>query len=477
MTNSSNDQNRVQNSSGFAGTLRNIQLTDIIQMCCLAGTSLCIRVRQDDEHGTIYIQEGEVVHAQCGSLTGIDAFFTILGWQSGQFETMDAVAIDSPTIKEPCQFLLLEAAHQADELASARESESDGEPALLQEKLRVLIVDDSPIMARILTSMLTADPEIEVVGTAGNGEQALEKMKLLSPDLITMDVNMPVMGGSTALMHIMIGSPCPVLIMSNLGPSSYPTLLSFLNLGAVDFMSKPVKSSNIVEQQQRMVGRVHLAAKAHVSRFRRLQAPKLKPSDFMVVDEKITSKKIMIISAGTGGHLEIVRLITAMPQASETAVLSMLSMPPPFAPTLASFLNLRSRFDVKALGEAAALSPGRCYLGTNGTHLALSAAQDRIVLGKSSIQPDTANGESFEQLLINAAQLYNENVIVVLLSGAELGSMQGLNDVKAAGGTIVAPELSSCILPATIEPALSADLITDTFNLDNVRQMLERYCT
>ena len=477
MTNTSKDQNRTQNSSGFAGTLRNIQLTDIIQMCCLAGASLCVRVRQDDEHGTIYIQEGEVVHAQCGGSTGVEAFFTILGWQSGQFETMDAAAIDSPTIKEACQFLLMEAARQADELALAQQSEPVEEPEDPHEKLRILIVDDSPIMAKILTSMLAADPAIDVVGTAKNGEEALEKMKSLSPDLITMDVNMPVMGGSTALMHIMIGSPCPVLIMSNLGPSSYSTLLSFLNLGAVDFMSKPVKSSNIVEQQQRMVDRVHLAAKAHVDRFRRLQTPKLKPSEYVIVDENAAPRTVMIISAGPGGYLEVVSLITAMPQASETAALSMLSIPPPFAPTLASFLNLRSRFDVKELSGSATLCPGRCHLGTSGAHLEFGVMQGRIVLGNSSIPRENADEESYDHLLASAAQLYNDNVVVVLLSGAELGSMQGLKAVKEAGGKIVAPELDSCILPATIEPAKSSDLITDTFNLDNVREMLGRYCT
>jgi two-component system chemotaxis response regulator CheB len=477
MTNTPKDQNQVQNSSGFAGTLRNIQLTDIIQMCCLAGASLCVRVRQDDEQGTIYIQEGEVVHAQCGTSTGVEAFFTILGWQSGQFETMDAPAIESPTIKEACQFLLMEAARQADEQALARESEPVEEPEAPLEKLRVLIVDDSPIMAKILTSMLAADPAIDVAGTAKNGEEALEKMKSLSPDLITMDVNMPVMGGSTALMHIMIGSPCPVLIMSNLGPSSYSTLLSFLNLGAVDFMSKPVKSSNIVIQQQRIVNRVQLAAKAHVDRFRRLRTPKLKPSDFIIVDDSVPPSTVMIINAGSGGYLEIVSLITAMPNASETAALSMLSIPPPFAPTLASFLNLRSRFDVKAMSKGTTLSPGRCHLGTSGAQLELGIEEGRIVLREPSASSRMAEEESFDHLLISAAQLYNDKVVVVLLSGAELGSMQGLKAVHAAGGKIIAPELDSCILPATLEPAKSAGLITDTFNLDKVSEMLGRYCT
>jgi two-component system chemotaxis response regulator CheB len=476
MTNTSKDQNQVQNSSGFAGTLRNIQLTDIIQMCCLAGASLCVRVRQDEEQGTIYIQEGEVVHAQCGNLVGVEAFFTILGWQSGQFETMDAAAIDSPTIKEACQFLLMEAARQADEQAIEKASEPAQESQAPAELVKVLIVDDSPIMAKILTSMLAADPAIDVIGTAKNGEEALEMMKRLSPDLITMDVNMPVMSGSTALMHIMIGSPCPVLIMSNLGPSSYPTLLSFLNLGAVDFMSKPVNSSNIVVQQQRIVNRVHLAAKAHVKRFKRLRTPKLKPSDFIIVNEDSAPKRLMIINAGPGGYLEVLSLITAMPASSETAVVSMLSIPPPFAPTLASFLNLRSRFDVKTLAEESVLNVGRCYLGSSGPNLEFGMAQGRIVMQKPPLMEDGAELDPFNRLLASAAEIYHEHIVVVLLSGADLGSMQGLKAIKSAGGHIVAPEFESCILPATLEPAKSAGLLTDTFNLLDAPTMLERYC-
>ena len=123
MTPNSGENVQKQESSGFAGTLRNIQITDIIQMCCLAGASLSIRVTQDSDLGTIFIEDGEVVHAECGAMVGVEAFFTILGWPSGQFETMEAPAIDEPTIKEACQFLLMEAARQADEMAIL-ESES-----------------------------------------------------------------------------------------------------------------------------------------------------------------------------------------------------------------------------------------------------------------------------------------------------------------------------------------------------------------
>lgn len=478
-----NSDNNMQNddSSGFAGTLRNIQITDIIQMCCLAGASLSIRVTQDNDHGTIFIEDGEVVHAECGDLAGIDAFFTVLGWPSGQFETMEAPHIADPTIKEACQFLLMEAARQADETDSdTSEDEIDfGEDLELSdnEQLRILVVDDSPIMSKILISMLTADPKIEVVGTAKNGEDALKKIKNLSPDLITMDVNMPVMDGSTALKHIMIQSPCPVLIMSNLLPSSYGTLLSFLNLGAVDFMSKPVKSSNIVLQQQRIVERVHLAAKANMKRFHLLRRPKLKPSDFITVDENAACESLVIINSGTGGYLEMVNLITSLPEVADTGVLSLQSIPPRFAPTLSSFLNARSRFEVKPPSEEMVLNPGCCFVGTSGKNLDFGIEEGRLVLQESHDDQDHDDQEIIDQILSNAAALFQDRLVLVLLSGSNIGTMEGLKTVKSLGGTIIALDPQACMLPDSFIPAINEQLITELFHAQDIQEVLNRHCS
>ncbi len=474
MTNVSKDQTQEQNGSGFAGTLRNIQLNDIIQMCCLAGASLCVRVSQDQDQGMIYIQEGEVVHAECAQMAGVEAFFTILGWQSGQFETLDADAVDTPTIKEACQFLLMEAARRADELVQTQAQPEAEQEVVEAQKLRVLIVDDSPIMAKILNSMLEADPFIDVVGSAKNGEVALTMMEELSPDLITMDVNMPVMDGSTALKHIMIKSPCPVLIMSNLSPASYSTILTFLNLGAVDFMSKPVKNRNIIRQQQRMVDRVHLAATANVKRFQRLRHPKLKPSDLEQVNESIPCEKFVIVNSGAGGYLEIVNLITALPAASKASVLSLQSIPPPFAPMLAEYLNARSRFQVQSLIQSVPLCPGRCYIGASGAPLEMSIEGPVYRLQKSGVEEERDN---FDHLLSKAAELLHDRVVVVLLSGAELGTMEGLRKIKAAGGEILAPELSKCILPLALEPAADEALIKRMFDPAELVDILVHYCT
>lgn len=480
MTQNSEQNAQKQDSSGFAGTLRNIQITDIIQMCCLAGASLSIRVTQDNDHGTIYIEDGEVVHAKCGTSEGVEAFFTILGWPSGQFETMESPAIDKPTIKEACQFLLMEAARQADEIALAQtevEPEPEKEIELADERqIRVLIVDDSPIMCKILSSMLVADPSLDVVGTAKNGEDALKKMRSLSPDLITMDVNMPVMDGSTALKHIMIQSPCPVLIMSNLLPSSYDTLLSFLNLGAVDFMSKPVKSSNIVLQQQRMVERVHQAAKADMNRFHLLRCPKLNPAEFIQVDEKTCCETLLIICSGAGGFLEMVNMVTALPNVSGTGVLSLQSIPPPFAPTLSAFLDARSRFNVRPLQDQTVLNSGRCFIGTSGQHLMFGINAGQLVLQKQRADGIKDEQGSVDRVLTSAAELFQERVLVMLLSGGNIGTMEGLHAIKSAGGKILASDPGQCILPDSFMPAIDAGLIAEVFNTANLREVLTQHC-
>jgi two-component system chemotaxis response regulator CheB len=480
MIQASNSQAPEQGGTGFAGTLRNIQLTDIIQMCCLAGASICVRVRQDQQQGALYVQDGDIVHAECGMLSGVNAFFTILGWPSGQFETLDAPPITQPTIKEPYQFLLMEAARRADEQAQNKMHAPvtvEVETVAPAKRLRVLIVDDSAIMSKILTSMLVADTSIEVVGNAKNGEDALEKMKQLSPDLITMDVNMPVMDGSTALKHIMIESPCPVVIMSNLSPSSYATILSFLNLGAVDFMSKPVKNRNIIKQQQRMVERVHLAVSANIKRFQRLRLPKLTEADFVKVNPKLPCERLVIAVSGVGGFLEVMQMVSSLPTHPVASVLSMQSIPPQFAPPLSEYLNARSRFEVLALDSGAVLCPGRCYIGACGRSLEIGKVGTVSVLRDATSEGVDEVLNSLDQLLANAADLFGNKVIVFLLSGGEIATMDGLRKIKAAGGYIVAPQPDKCIMPKTISPVVDEGLVTELFDPKDMVHVLKRYCS
>jgi two-component system chemotaxis response regulator CheB len=463
--------------SGFVGTLHNIQLADIIQLCCLAGVSVCIRAENETKIGSIYIQNGKIVHAEYEKLAGVEAFFTILGWKNGKFETIDEIYAPQCTIKEPYQFLLMEAARLYDEQNQA-ESEGAFETGdELMNKLRVMIVDDSPLMTKILGTMIAADPDAHVVGSARNGEEALTMMKKLSPDLITMDVNMPVMDGSTALKHIMIESPCPVLIMSNLGSSSYGTVLRFLNLGAVDFMSKPVKNKNIILQQQRILKRVHMASKANLKRIKRLQSTRINKSDLPPLDESRPCRNLIIVASGVGGYLEMVQLVTALPADSKDAMIAIQSIPPPSTPTVANYLNAHSRFDVQPLVEQTPLCAGRCHIGAGGQSLQMDSSGPVVELNPL---PDGAgcgpNHSNFDSFLHQAAEIYRERVILVLLSGCELGSMDGLRHIKAAGGRILAPQLEHCILSEPLQPVVEGAFITDQCAASEVGQWLRSYC-
>ena len=447
-------------------------------MCCLAGVSICVRVRQDKDQGLLFIQDGDIVHAECGDMQGVEAFFTVLEWPSGQFETLEATPILNRSIKEPYQFLLMEAVRRSDERAQERKETSAAEMVEAKpEKLKVLIVDDSAIMSKILTSMLVADPGIEVVGNAKNGEEALKKMKQLSPNLITMDVNMPVMDGSTALKHIMIESPCPVLIMSNLAPSSYGTILSFLNLGAVDFMSKPVKNRNIIQQQQRMVDRVHLAVSANIKRFQRLRPPKLTAEEFGKIHDRQKCEKLLIAISGVGGYLEMVNTITSLPGTSKAGLLSLQSIPPLFAPTLAEYLNARSRFEVLPLTSEAPLCPGRCYIGNSAQPIEINPRTGVWVLNECNPEGQEKGNNGLDHLLSRIADFFKDRAVVVLLSGGEVGSMEGLRRIRSAGGQIVSPQLDKCILPVTIAPVAEQGLINEQFNPKDLGHVLKRYCT
>ena len=265
-----------ERDTGFAGTLKNIQIDDLIQMCCLSMATISIRVARDSNRGIIFIRDGEVVHAVCGDITGEEAFYRILGWARGSFETMDEYYDGENTVNKSHEFLLMEAARRSDEdMPADDDGDASADPTQttrsVADALKVLLVEDSTLMAKILTSMLTATGTIQVVGTACNGQDALQMAQSLLPDLILLDVNMPVMDGSTAFKHIMIRTPCPVVVMSNVGSGSPEAVLQFLDLGAVDFMAKPVKNKDLLLQRHKIVSRISKAADANVKNTRRYQ--------------------------------------------------------------------------------------------------------------------------------------------------------------------------------------------------------------
>jgi chemotaxis response regulator CheB len=172
----------------------------------------------------------------------------------------------------------------------------------------------------------------------------------------------------------------------------------------------------------------------------------------------------------------MVNLVTALPNVSSTGVLSMQSIPPRFAPTLSTFLNARSRFEVQPFKDKMVLNPGRCYIGTSGQYMQFGIEAGMLVLNENKNSAEDSGQESVDYILSSAAELFQDRVMVVLLSGGSVGKMDGLRAVKSAGGRIIAPEPDSSILPDSFMGAIDEGLIAEVFDSADVRDVLTRFC-
>ncbi len=449
-------------------------------MCCLSTATITIRVSQGAQRGTIHIWDGEIVHAVCGQLTGEEAFYTILGWKSGGFETFDGGVSEVATIKKSYEFLLMEAARRADESAIQEEDTTDAAPGEIAvgdpSKLRVLMVEDSAVMGKILGSMLAASGDIEVTGIARNGRQALELAAEQHPDVILLDVNMPVMSGEAALKHIMIKTPCPVVVMSNVGSGAPDTILSFLDLGAVDFMAKPVKNKDMLLQQQKIVERIHRAAAADIRAFRRLRCNAADRRN-LPPDGAPPAEALVIVSAGCSGHGTMRRLLAGLPENGASTLIGIQSIPPSFLPALAVHMESYGRLRVETLSDDTPLKRGYFYLGTHGCSLRLNTDGGSVAARMQEGRQDFGYGPSyFDLLLFSAADCFGANLQVVLLSGAETGNLEGLRYVRENGGRLLIQQRASCMMPATLEAAAEAGLCDEECEPELISERIAGWC-
>ncbi len=445
---------------GFAGTLKNIQLNDLIQMCCLSASSLCMRVTKGNRQGTVFIVDGEIVHAACEDIEGEEAFYRILGWQTGSFESLEVSSVPRRTIDKNYHFMIMEAARRADERGAqgeaAEETVSPAADRQQDDRLRVLIVDDSPMMRKILSSMLATSNRVNVVGMAGNGKEAIRLIDDLAPDLVTLDVNMPVMDGTSTIKHIMIKNPCPVVIMSNPGDGSSRTIFNFLELGAVDFLGKPTKNHDILVQQEKLLERITIAATAKVKRFRIPRIPKPLPPSPTGTDHPLCRRLVLVLS-GPGGHPEQMQLLPGLVPAlgGESSVIALQALPPSFSEPYAHYLTERCGVPAFPIGPDTPLCGGNCYVGVTGTVRSVTVKEQRPYVDCREAENAPA---SIDRLLSSAAAAFGERLTVVLLSGANAGSLEGLREVHAGGGRVVVRKRSTTLVDGPLDRVVDAGL-------------------
>jgi len=307
--------------------------------------------------------------------------------------------------------------------------------------INVLVVDDSALMRRMISEMLRSDPEIEVIGTARDGMDAVEKTEKLRPDVVTMDVEMPRMDGLTALCYIMAKTPVPVVMLTAMDKIEADLAVKSFEYGAVDFVSKPGKtiSLDIEEVKNELISKVRAASTVNVGKMVSKDVERGFIEKLLIPPK--TDKKVLIIGASTGGPNALSEIIPKLHRTFPLAVLIVQHLPVGFTKSFSERLSWQGSIALKEAEDGDAIKPGQAFVAPSGYHIVVK--NGRIGLNK---RPTGDGMGSIDVAMKSAAEAYEDKVIGVLLSGMGKDGAEGMRAIKEKGGlTIAQDELTSVI--------------------------------
>lgn len=319
-------------------------------------------------------------------------------------------------------------------------------------KIRVLTVDDSALMRQVLATLLAKDPEIEVVGSAPDPYIAREKIKALNPDVLTLDVEMPKMDGITFLEKLMRGHPMPVIMVSSLTEAGCQTTLRALELGAVDFITKPKIDlrEGMEDVAQDLIAKVKAAAAANMKRsigekrvVSQMAAPVSRPVGAQAMIK--TTDTIIAIGSSTGGTEAVKDLLEMLPPDTPPILISQ-HMPERFTKTWADRLNSLSRIRVKEAQHGDSVLPGHALVAPGNFHMALVRSGARYTVHLNQDPPVNRHRPSVDVMFASVAQYAGANAIGVILTGMGNDGAKEMLTMKRAGAFTIAQDEASCVV-------------------------------
>lgn len=323
----------------------------------------------------------------------------------------------------------------------------------LQRPVRVLVVDDSATLRLLLTALLESDPAIKVVGTAADGEAAIQQTLALKPDLITMDIHMPRLDGLEATRRIMAECPTPIVVVSALADSPEANAsFDAMQAGALEVVKKPVggRHQDFEAIREQLTTSVKLMAEVKVIRRR---APRPTSSLGLPLTLMRGQPAVLAIGASTGGPAALNWLLRALPSDFPLPILVVQHIAAGFLPGLLTWLQRESRLPLQIAGEGQALAPGAVNFAPDDHHLIVIG---RGRLGLTQGAPISHVRPSATVLLRSVAQVYGAEAIGVLLTGMGDDGGAGLQALHAQGGLTIAQDEATSVVYGM--PKVAADL-------------------
>jgi two-component system chemotaxis response regulator CheB len=311
-------------------------------------------------------------------------------------------------------------------------------------KTRVLVVDDSAIVRKVLTDALSAEDDLEVVGTAPDPYVARDKILSLEPDVLTLDIEMPRMDGLTFLRKLMHHHPLPVIVISSLGHASCHAALEALRLGAVEVLAKPGGPYSVGELRLQLASKIRAASLARVRRSAAMETPAPAPAPPPQAPP-FARGMVIAIGASTGGTEAIAEVLTRMP-AESPAVLIAQHIPPVFSTAFAHRLNQICPMQVKEAADGDAVAPGLALVAPGNLHMMLRKAGGSYRVSVKDGPRVCYQRPSVDVLFSSVADTAGDNATGVLLTGMGSDGAQGLLRMRQAGARTLVQDEASCVV-------------------------------
>ncbi|MHB8346435.1 MAG: protein-glutamate methylesterase/protein-glutamine glutaminase [Acidiferrobacterales bacterium] len=343
--------------------------------------------------------------------------------------------------------------------------------------IRTLIVDDSGFFRRRIAEILDADPLIEVAGFAANGMEAIEQTMQLRPDVITMDIEMPVLDGINAVRRIMASQPTPILMFSSLTHEGAQATLDALDAGAMDYLPKRLEdiSRDHAEARRRLCARVRALGLRNPARRRSEDSgihgghaaplPNGRPAG---------NYRLVLVGASTGGPVALRQVLSQLPGSFPLPLLLVQHMPASFTPAFAQRLNDLCAITVREACDGDALQPGTALLAPGGRQLLLETRREGAVVRVHDSESSQHYHPSLDVTFSSAASAFPGKVLAVVLTGMGADGREGARALKGSGSTVWAQDEASCAIYGMPMAVAEAGLADQVISLSDIGTALAR---
>lgn len=336
----------------------------------------------------------------------------------------------------------------------------------ISKKIRVLIVDDSPTKREIIAKMIEMDENMEVVGSAKDGIEAVNKCRNLQPDVVTMDIRMPVMDGIEATKRIMMEVPTPIVIVSSTAKPQVKHTMDALSIGALDFVAI---IPDYEKMQKDLLRKLRIASKIKVVRY--IEYPKEKKLEerikpLVLPVEKINFK-LLAIGVSTGGPTALLEILSKLPADFPLSIIIVQHMMGGFTQGLAEWLDKSCKIMVKEAQDGDKLKPGLALITPGDFNLTINSQQ---IINLHPIPDDAIYKPSIDQMMKSASEVFGPQVIGIILTGMGRDGVEGIKAIKEKGGATIAQDENTSVVFGMPKAAIETKMIDKVVPLNKIPQ-------